>query len=135
MRRRWWATALVAVSAALTIGCGGGEEDRDSGAARPPAPPAQSAEPQRPPGDRPETGRDDERPDGSGSREPSAEPEPGDGGDSGASGAGGGSGDEGSGGSVDPDQPDEEGNDVPPPAGSPAERFERFCEKNPRECF
>ncbi len=30
-----------------------------------------------------------------------------------------------------PDSPD---NDVPPPAGSPAERFEQFCAENPRDC-
>ena len=31
-------------------------------------------------------------------------------------------------------QPDSAENDVPPPAGSPQERFERFCEQNPGAC-
>ena len=54
-------------------------------------------------------------------------------GDSGGSGRSGGS--EEAGGSFDPERPDAEGNDVPPPPGSPAERFERTCERNPRECY
>lgn len=29
---------------------------------------------------------------------------------------------------------DTEQNDTPPPSGSPAERFERFCEENPGAC-
>ena len=29
---------------------------------------------------------------------------------------------------------DTETNDTPPPSGSPAERFERFCEENPGAC-
>jgi hypothetical protein len=30
--------------------------------------------------------------------------------------------------------PDTEQNDQPPPKGSPAERFERFCQENPGAC-
>jgi len=30
--------------------------------------------------------------------------------------------------------PDSPENDTPPPKGSPAERFEQFCAKNPRDC-
>ena len=37
------------------------------------------------------------------------------------------------GGSPAPSQ-DTEQNDVPPPPGSPADRFERFCEQNPGAC-
>jgi hypothetical protein len=33
-----------------------------------------------------------------------------------------------------PDLPDSERNDVPPPAGSPQEAFERQCERNPQAC-
>jgi hypothetical protein len=29
---------------------------------------------------------------------------------------------------------DREGNDIPPPPGSPAARFERFCRQNPAAC-
>jgi hypothetical protein len=66
-------------------------------------------------------------------------------GDEGASGSTGGSapnqapgaGQEGSGegatGGAQP-PPDTEQNDVPPPAGSPAEQAERFCEQNPGAC-
>jgi hypothetical protein len=43
-----------------------------------------------------------------------------------------GSGEAGTGGAQPP--PDSEQNDVPPPAGSPAERAERFCEQNPGAC-
>jgi hypothetical protein len=42
-----------------------------------------------------------------------------------------------SGGTPSPDrgpQRDEPGNDVPPPPGSPAERFEQDCERNPALC-
>jgi len=38
-----------------------------------------------------------------------------------------------SGGGAAPPQ-DTETNDTPPPSGSPAERFERFCEENPGAC-
>jgi hypothetical protein len=38
------------------------------------------------------------------------------------------------GGKLDPRQPDSPTNDVPPPAGSPEEQFERFCEQNPGAC-
>jgi len=31
-------------------------------------------------------------------------------------------------------QPDSAENDVPPPSGSPQERFEQFCEQNPGAC-
>jgi hypothetical protein len=37
-------------------------------------------------------------------------------------------------GSYDPDRPDEPGNDKPPPPGSPAERFEQACKKDPHLC-
>jgi hypothetical protein len=30
--------------------------------------------------------------------------------------------------------PDSPGADAPPPAGSPAERFEKFCDENPGAC-
>jgi hypothetical protein len=30
--------------------------------------------------------------------------------------------------------PDRAGNDIPPPPGSPAARFERFCRQNPGAC-
>jgi hypothetical protein len=30
--------------------------------------------------------------------------------------------------------PDSAGNDIPPPPGSPAARFERFCRQNPGAC-
>jgi hypothetical protein len=43
-----------------------------------------------------------------------------------------GSGQGGTGGAQPP--PDTEQNDVPPPAGSPAEQAERFCEENPGAC-
>jgi hypothetical protein len=33
-----------------------------------------------------------------------------------------------------PNQPDSETNDVPPPAGSPQEAFEKQCEQNPQAC-
>ena len=38
-----------------------------------------------------------------------------------------------SGGGAAPPQ-DTETNDTPPPSGSPAERFEKFCEENPGAC-
>ena len=34
----------------------------------------------------------------------------------------------------DPAQPDSPQNDVPPPPGSPQERFENFCKQNPGAC-
>jgi ABC-type glycerol-3-phosphate transport system substrate-binding protein len=45
----------------------------------------------------------------------------------------------GSGGTSPPDganpgKPDSETNDVPPPAGSPQEAFEKQCEQNPAAC-
>jgi hypothetical protein len=39
-----------------------------------------------------------------------------------------------SGKSFDPSQPDSQTNDVPPPAGSPQEAFEKHCEQNPQAC-
>jgi len=39
---------------------------------------------------------------------------------------------DGSGGTPAPE--DSEQNDVPPPSGSPAERFEQFCQENPGAC-
>jgi hypothetical protein len=72
-------------------------------------------------------------------------PEDGTGGDEGAGGGSGApapdqdpeggqqdSGQGGTGGAQPP--PDTEQNDVPPPAGSPAEQAERFCEQNPGAC-
>jgi multidrug efflux pump subunit AcrA (membrane-fusion protein) len=35
---------------------------------------------------------------------------------------------------VNPKQPDSATNDVPPPAGSPQEAFEKQCEQNPAAC-
>jgi hypothetical protein len=37
-------------------------------------------------------------------------------------------------GGYDPNLPDSETNDVPPPAGSPQEAFEKQCEANPKAC-
>jgi hypothetical protein len=37
--------------------------------------------------------------------------------------------------SYDPSRPDGPGNDKPPPPGSPSERFEKTCEKNPQDCY
>jgi hypothetical protein len=37
-------------------------------------------------------------------------------------------------GQANPNQPDSETNDVPPPAGSPQEAFEKQCEQNPQAC-
>jgi len=34
----------------------------------------------------------------------------------------------------DPSQPDSPENDIPPPPGSPAERFEQECQVNPQAC-
>jgi hypothetical protein len=43
--------------------------------------------------------------------------------------------DQNSGGAQAPSPPqDTQQNDVPPPGGSPAQRFERFCEQNPGAC-
>jgi len=39
-----------------------------------------------------------------------------------------------SGGSGAPAQPDTQQHDVPPPPGSPASKFEKFCEQNPGAC-
>jgi hypothetical protein len=36
--------------------------------------------------------------------------------------------------SFNPKQPDSATNDVPPPAGSPQEAFEKQCEQNPAAC-
>ena len=38
------------------------------------------------------------------------------------------------GGRYDPAKPDTPENDVPPPAGSPQEAFEKMCEQNPAAC-
>lgn len=38
------------------------------------------------------------------------------------------------GGKVLPGESDSPANDIPPPAGSPQEQFERFCEQNPEAC-
>jgi hypothetical protein len=35
---------------------------------------------------------------------------------------------------VNPGKPDSATNDVPPPAGTPQERFEKQCEQNPAAC-
>jgi hypothetical protein len=35
---------------------------------------------------------------------------------------------------ANPNQPDSETNDIPPPAGSPQEAFEKHCEQNPQAC-
>lgn len=40
----------------------------------------------------------------------------------------------GPGGGPPPSQEDTATNDKPPPPGSPAERFEQFCEQNPAAC-
>jgi hypothetical protein len=41
----------------------------------------------------------------------------------------------GNGGSnVNPNRPDSKTNDVPPPAGSPQEAFEKQCRQNPQAC-
>jgi len=38
------------------------------------------------------------------------------------------------GGTYNPSAPDSATNDVPPPAGSPQDAFEKQCEKNPQAC-
>jgi hypothetical protein len=38
------------------------------------------------------------------------------------------------GGNYNPNQPDSATNDVPPPAGSPQEAFEKQCDQNPAAC-
>ena len=134
VRQVWWARAL-AVACVVSCAACGGEQDAGSGAAGSPAPPAQTPKPPPAADERPEAqrGQDDEAPGaaGSGSEAGGSGPAagPSDGGSGESSGGG------GRGGTYDPERPDEEGNDVPPPAGSPAERFERFCEQNPRECY
>jgi hypothetical protein len=35
---------------------------------------------------------------------------------------------------ANPNEPDSATNDVPPPAGSPQEKFEKQCEQNPASC-
>ena len=35
---------------------------------------------------------------------------------------------------ANPNQPDSATNDIPPPAGSPQEAFEKQCEQNPQAC-
>jgi hypothetical protein len=35
---------------------------------------------------------------------------------------------------ADPGKPDSETNDLPPPAGSPQDAFEKQCNQNPRAC-
>jgi hypothetical protein len=35
---------------------------------------------------------------------------------------------------ANPNNPDSATNDVPPPAGSPQESFEKHCQQNPRAC-
>jgi hypothetical protein len=35
---------------------------------------------------------------------------------------------------ANPNQPDSETNDIPPPAGSPQEAFEKDCEQSPQAC-
>ncbi len=52
----------------------------------------------------------------------------------GANGTGGAKPGGGGGGSVNPSEPDTATNDKPPPAGSPEEAFEQFCEQNPGAC-
>jgi hypothetical protein len=82
----------------------------------------------RPPGDSSGTGQgsgergDRTTPDTGGSTAPDETPQ------SGQQGSGQG----GTGGTQPP--PDSERNDMPPPAGSPAEQAERFCEQNPGAC-
>jgi hypothetical protein len=59
------------------------------------------------------------------------------GGGAGGDGGGAGGGSDGVGGSgrdYDPSRPDSEKNDKPPPPGSPAEKFEKQCERNPESC-
>jgi hypothetical protein len=53
----------------------------------------------------------------------------------GGSGSGGsGSGGNGSGGTPAPDPKDEPGSDSAPPPGSPAERYEHYCDTHPHAC-
>jgi hypothetical protein len=114
---------VLALALAAPIAACGGDEG-GPGAPRPAGP--------VPPADRTPTA--EERP-----AEPSgggeAAPDRADGGGSASGGDRGGAGSDGGGeGSYDPSRPDEPGNDKPPPAGSAAERFERYCEQNPGAC-
>lgn len=106
--------------------CGGADEGaRPTGGSPPPS----QAEPTPEAQDRPER-------DAGGA--PGAEQEAGSAasgaGDPGAGSGGGGNAGGGRSEAYDPDRPDSPENDVPPPKGSPAERFERFCEENPQQC-
>jgi hypothetical protein len=49
-------------------------------------------------------------------------------------GTGNGNGGVGPSGKPNPNQPDSETNDVPPPAGSPQDAFEKQCQQNPQAC-
>jgi hypothetical protein len=123
---RWAALATVCV--ALLGACG---DEEDAGSAGP-APPAKTPAPgpagkDRAESERGEEGASGKEPAKAGSAAHDDQPKSKPGGGSDAGGR--------SPGSYDADKPDSEDNDVPPPAGSPAERFERFCEKNPRGCY
>ena len=119
------ALALLGAPAA----CGGEDDGAPPGGGSPPPPAAER------------TPEAQERPDENAGGASGDEGRPGEtGGGSSAAGARGSSGGDdnaggGRGGSYDPERPDSPDNDVPPPRGSPAERFERFCEKNPQECY
>jgi hypothetical protein len=128
MRRLWRMVATIVVVGALIPACGGEEGGtQPAPAGAPPA--AEAPKPSSEAGKAADEGGDAKSGGGDGS-----------GGGSGGSGTGagggeGGGGSGGPGGSYDAERPDVEGNDVPPPPGSPAERFERTCERNPRECY
>jgi hypothetical protein len=107
--------AIVAGLLALVPACGGSDE----GGSPQGGPPAAQPQPQPEPSPQSDNGAGES--DGQG------------GGGEGSSGGGGGSG--GSGRDYDPRRPDTPSNDVPPPPGSPAERFERECEDNPEACY
>jgi hypothetical protein len=127
LRRLCRTAATIVVVGALVTACGGEEDTHPAPTGAPPA--TETPKPPSEAGKAADEGGEAKSGGGDGS-----------GGESGGSGTGagggkGGGGSGGAGGSYDAERPDAEGNDVPPPPGSPAERFERTCERNPRECY
>jgi hypothetical protein len=112
-RRR---AALAVALLVLAAGCGGGDEAADK-AAPPPELTVPRTEPDRATTTAPSTGTAPTAP----SQDPATAPAP--------SGEGDGSSPGAPQGGADSPQ-----NDTPPPAGSPAERFERECETRPLAC-
>jgi hypothetical protein len=122
--RRTPLAALVAALLLVVAGCGGDDDTADKPASKP-----------RAPEQRADSG--DRRKDGTASEPHGASGGAGSGGSAPPSGAGPGSdGDSGSRTGGVPAEPpaDRPGNDLPPPPGSPAERFEEQCPKGPDSC-